>query len=420
MKTSKLLFITALAALAFTSIASAQTAIYLSGAPATRAIWNQAIYNTLVAKSTGSPTITKYWSGGTSTTGYNTANQIILTGGNIGGTPVTIYGSWTGSTGGNQSVANTPPATIAALKVGYLLLSASTPGGGNTYSATANPQFPQVNLSDTFQATVPFHGTTTATSPTTSYVTLTEAPTTSPAVTGFEFVANNGAPSSISNLTTNLAQELFTVGNVPLALFSGSSSDHNTQVYAVGRDIASGARYVLLAETGIGITNSSSLVQYEPAVSSGTLTDIADNPAPGGTINLISYGLGNGGYSSFTPVSAVLEATSTPSVGYVISYVTDSDAATVLAAAPNARALEWNGVPYSVSNIQQGSYTFWSYLHVYYNNTNNYIQSNFPTSKTFADDLAADLATDTGTGAILTSSLAVGRDSDGGLISSNY
>jgi len=424
MKTYKLLFAAALATLGLSSIASAQTAIYISGAPATRAIWNQAILNTLTAKSTGSPTITKYWSGGTVSTGYTTANQIVLTGGNLSGTAVTIYASWTGSTGGNQSVANTPPATISALKVGFLSLSGSgsaTAGGGNTFNATLNPQYPQVNLSDTLQSTLPFNGTTSVTTPATSYVALTEATTHNPAVTGFEFVTNKGAPSRLSNITTNLAQTLFTTTDgTPLALFSGSSADQNIFIYPVGRDIASGARYILLAETGIGTANSNSLVQYAPALNSGStgITGIDAYPSTSGTINLITPIAGNGGYSSFTPVLAVLSATSSDTVGYPVTYVTDSDATTVIGA--GGHALNWNGVPYSVAAIQQGQYTYWSYLHVYYNNTGNYIQTNFPLAKSFADFLAADLATDVGTGAILTSSLSVTRSLDGGLVTGTY
>jgi hypothetical protein len=190
----------------------------------------------------------------------------------------------------------------------------------------------------------------------------------------------------------------------------------------VGRDISSGARYILLAETGIGTLNSNALVQYEPAVTSGTITDIADYPASSGTINLISFPAGAGGYPSFSAVETVLSATSSASVGYIVTYVTDSDAATAVAA--GAKALTWNGVSYGPYPggipIEQGQYTFWSYLHVYYNNTGNYIATNFPLAKTFADDLAADLATDTNTGAILSSSLQVTRTNDGGLISPNY
>src|SRR5580704_1991512 len=101
----KLLTTLLLTALALSTVASAQTVIYISGAPATRKIWNIAILNTLTAKSTGSPTIKQFFTGSS----YNSANQIALLGGNIGGTPVTILANWSGSTGGNQSVAINPP-----------------------------------------------------------------------------------------------------------------------------------------------------------------------------------------------------------------------------------------------------------------------------------------------------------------------
>jgi hypothetical protein len=191
----------------------------------------------------------------------------------------------------------------------------------------------------------------TVTSPATNYVSLTEATPNSPAVTAFEFLTNNGAPSDLTNINANQAQYLFTQGPTPLALLTGSTADENINLYAVGRDIASGARYILLAETGIGIANSTSLVQYEPTVSGGVITN-NNVQAPGGTINLITFNTGNGGYSSFSNVLTVLEATSNNTKGYVVSYVTDSDAATAVAG--GAKALSWNGVPYSAQAIELG------------------------------------------------------------------
>ena len=188
----------------------------------------------------------------------------------------------------------------------------------------------------------------------------------------------------------------------------------------MGRDIGSGARYILLAETGIGTANSNSLVQYEPTVTSGTITDIVDTLSAGGTINLITFPAGAGGYPSFSTVQTVLQAVSTPSVGYVISYVTDSDAATVIS--HGAVGLTWNGVPYSVAGIQQGQYSYWSYLHVYYNSA--YVSSLASpyntTIPTLANDLANQIATDTTTGAILTTDVQVSRTADGGIVTQNY
>jgi hypothetical protein len=413
MKTSKILLTATLAAVGLSHFASAQTAIYVSGAPATRKIWNLAIQDLLAANTPGGlASLTESWVGSSGTAGYAAANQTVITGGQINSTPVTIYTDWSGSTGGNQSVAINPPASNSALEVKFLNLSnITTPGSGQTLDSS-NLQYPNINLSDTFQASVPFNGHVTVTSPATNYVSLTEATPNSPAVTAFEFLTNNGAPSDLTNINANQAQYLFTQGPTPLALLTGSTADENINLYAVGRDIASGARYILLAETGIGIANSTSLVQYEPTVSGGVITN-NNVQAPGGTINLITFNTGNGGYSSFSNVLTVLEATSNNTKGYVVSYVTDSDAATAVAG--GAKALSWNGVPYSAQAIELGQYSFWSYLHVYYNSAN--IGS---TALTFANDLSSQLSTDTATGAILSSNVQVTRYNDGGGITPNY
>jgi hypothetical protein len=415
MKTSKLLLVAFLAAVGLSQFASAQTAIYISGAPATRKIWNIAIQDLLASQSGGVGNLTESWTGSTTgTSGYATANQTVITGGTYNGTPVTIYTDWSGSTGGNQSLAIINPSSYPTLEIAFLKTPIATPGSGQVLANNEQFQFPNINLSDTQQSTLPFNGTTNVTTPTTSYTQLQEASTTSPAVTGFEFLANKGAPSDLTNITPDEAQYLFQTGATPLALFTGSASDESVNVYPVGRDIASGARYILLAETGIGIANSKSLVQYEPTVTSGTIQPItSSNLPPQATINLITEKKGNGGYSSFSNVLTVLEAASTPSTGYIITYVTDSDAITAVAG--GASALEWNGVPYSAQGIELGQYTFWSYLHVYYN-----AGSATTLQVDFANDLSNQLANDTATGAILSSSVQVTRQLDGGIITPNY
>jgi hypothetical protein len=416
MKTQKLIFAAAVAALAFAHFASAQINIYISGAPATRRIWNTAIVDTLNAYG-GGATLSEYYTG---SAGFAAANQIAVLGGNISGTSVNIYASWDGSTSGNQSVANTPPATISNFQVGFINTSGLSPGSVSS-SSTTTLAYPEINLSDTKQNSLPFNGTTNVTSPTTSYVALTEAATTSPAVTGYIWVANEGAPSSLTNITTNLARQLFTsYYGVPLAFFSASVSDTTTIVYPVGRDIGSGSRYIMDAETGIGTAKDDTVIQFTPTYSSGTLSNIVDNPSAGGTINDISFNEGDGGYPSTSAIEAALNNTSIPSIGYIIGYLSDSDANS---SSNHGVNLSWNGVPYSVAGIQLGQYTFWSYLHVYYNNTNNYLQNLSPIAVTFANYLASDLASDSGLtslGAIFSSTLKVSRQNDGALVAPNY
>lgn len=415
MKTSKLLITASLAALGLSHLASAQSPIYIGGAPATRKIWNLAIQNLLASTTPGGlASLTESWVGSSGTSGYATANQTVITGGVIDSLPVTIYTDWSGSTGGNQSVAINPPGSNSALKIKFLNLSdIVTPGSGQTLG-TDNEQYPNINLSDTQQSTIPFNGTTSVTSPTTSYVALAEGTPNSPAVTGFELLVNKGAPADFTNITANQAQYIYTNGPTSLTLFTGNTADESINIYPAGRDISSGARYATLAETGIGVSNSDLLVQYEPTVTSGTIQTItSSNLAPGGTINLITFPNGAGGYSSFTPVLALLSAVSSNSTGYAIAYVTDSDAASAITA--GASALSWNGVPYSVSAIELGEYTYWTYLHVYYNSSNITTLQQY-----FANHLSNQLATDTTTGAILSSNVQVTRPLDGGVITPNY
>ncbi len=412
MKTPKIVLAAALATIGFSNLAyaftdTAQVDIYLSGAPATRVIWNTALYDLV---NVNGATITKYWTGST----YSTANQIVLTGGQINGTTVTIYGSWTGSTGGNQSVAITPYNSQAALKVAFLDPANLTAAGGGYTLGTTNEQYPHINLSDTFQDTIPFHGLVKTTHPHTTYDNLTEATPASPAVTGFVWVTNNGATTAhpgLTNFTGNQAYQLFQVGPTRLSFFTGNAADASTNLYPVGRDIASGARYAMLAETGIGTDNDANVIQYEPTLNTAQ-TQITNNTTQNTatTINLIPVVAGNGGYPSFSNVLTVLKAASSDPVGYIITYVTDSDAITAVNG--GATALNWNGVPYSVGAIQQGTYTFWTYLHVFYdaNNVGTNVPSLVPT---FANALSYQLSTDTATGAILSSSLQVQREGDG-------
>jgi len=439
MKASKLILAAALAAAALAHTAPAQTAIYISGAPATRHIFNTSIYNTIANQvaTGGSSHLVVYWSNGAANPNNNwqDSNNIVITGGSIGGTvgsgtAVTIYATWGGSTGGNQQVAQNPPEGNTNLQTAFIsstqiaAVAATSSTGGGVTGTVADKHYPHFNLSDTFQSTTPFHGRVTITNPVTNYVTLTETQPNNPAITGFKFVTNNGTPARLNNITTQLARLLFSTETasqqVSLAQFTGLSSDEGTSVYAVGRDIGSGARYILLAEAGIGIANSTSLFQFSTNINGGNVIT-SYSPATGATINLITVATGNNGYSSFSNVLTALKATST--AGPLITYVTDTDAAN--AEQYGAHELTWNGVAYGTSyeganntaptSIAEGQYTYWSYLHVYYNNS--YIQANHPLSYVLANAIGSDLSTDTGTGAILNSDVNVGRLSDGSLVS---
>ncbi len=178
----------------------------------------------------------------------------------------------------------------------------------------------------------------------------------------YVFVASKEATARLNNITTQLAQVLWNVGNLPLALFTNDPSDHTTlvnsawgdhnlpggasgnpvQVYATGRDYGSGARIVTFIETGIGA--NANVQQYRPTTSSGVTTTHALYPAV--TINGIFFPPGSdGNTSNGNLATTVLDSSTLAGIGgYYISYLPTLDAANAVAA--GARLLAYNGVPY--------------------------------------------------------------------------
>jgi hypothetical protein len=134
------------------------------------------------------------------------------------------------------------------------------------------------------------------------------------------FIAGEGAPAGITNMTDQLHQTLWSTGSMPASMFTGNLDD-TTTVLATGRNNGSGTRATILAETGYGaITN---VVQYNAVTSGDRIT---------GALGAISE-FGNGGHSSN---SGVRELVTRPPGGLTfdgesidavfVSYLTISDA----------------------------------------------------------------------------------------------
>lgn len=415
MKTSKTL-LAALLALAAVGTASAQQKIYVTGSTAFRSATVGAITSVVgVAPSA--------FDGGTSgVTSASNANAVTWTGGNIGGAPVTIKASFSGSAAGIQTVAGN-------LNVRFL------PDGANTAATdprnTSNPAeiaIPDVALSDVFQGSTPFNRTFLGV----NYNALTDTPV---GVVTFKWVASNGFTGN--NITDTQAQQLFSAGFAPLALFTGAaagngsvrSGDQLKVVYATGRDPDSGTRLTGFADTGIGAL--ATVKQYRATVSGTQVTALQLYPIT--TINGVSTGsAGNSGESSgstlrsFTNKTLAATAYQTEdaaaTAGYLLTYLGVSDANTVLpggsgAGAAPAVELSFNGVQFSTNAVQQGNYAFWGFEHVDYRSTQTGIQ------KTFGDNLAnqlLSLSTATLSPNISLSDMAVSRGGDGTPIFPNY
>ncbi|QIF05762.1 hypothetical protein [Roseimicrobium sp. ORNL1] len=424
-----------LLALGIATVSQAATYnVYITGSTAGRSSVHTALTNSLPGA-----TITK------DNAAIGSASKANFTGGTFNGDTYNVYCSWSGSaTGIGSLVNNSNVAFMTAI-------------GGTTENPTTTPTFnhaADITFSDVFQSSTNF-----------SAVTLNDFTTI---VLPFLFYTSEGSP--ITNVTPQLAQYLYIVGTMPLALFTGNSADEGKGVVACGRDNGSGTRITTMAETGVGAF--SSLVQYTPTLTGAnvaingvniagdgiTVTHTATTTAlivnqpirgsivPAGTkvatvidsthftlsnaassTGLITDGTlrggqnaaahtnsGNGGANSGGIVAGYVAATTvglsqggrTPC--YYLSYLGVADGVT--AALDGAVQCQYNGVTYTAANVRNGLYSLWGYLHL----------MTRPDVTTGPEALAAQLVTALdglpGTSGLQLSSMRVSRQADGGII----
>jgi len=392
----------ALIAFAFAGLASAQTTVRVTGSTAFRAATITAIGNIL------NPGYTFGYIG-SSLTGANQCTFVGTT--KTGNISVIVKCSFAGSTGGIQTLAQQSPLVTTAspyisetnaLTASGLVLTAGTA----VFDSPANAD---IAMSDTFQSSTAFNGT--------GYNALVDT------VVGIvPFVWTKGVHSdtavtaslaNVTNVTPLLARAVL-AGGAPLSLFTGTAADSTVYVYAMGRDEDSGTRLTTFAEMAFGIFASP--IQYEATITSGAIASIAAYHAQ--TILGISYPAGHSGYSSggtlATTLNTPIAATARDALGAkfaLIAYFGVNDANGVNGGNNN---LTYNGVPYSVTNVQEGKYTFWGYEHLDYRST---LTGN---AKTVADQLANQIKTaDATVSGVLLSTMHVSRVTEGAVITHN-
>lgn len=421
-KTASKLLLTSLAALTFGGVALADDpiVIYISGANGDRATTNTAINNIL----TGATFV------GGSLTG---ANYGIFKNGQFNGTSVTVKVSYQGAAAGISQVAGSLP--------GYFLTDSSTADP----TVPGNPRddsVPQIAMSTNFQATTPFLGLYQGH----LYEDL-GANDTLVSVVGLKWYASPSFPGT--NITPQLAQYLFTAGSVPLSFFTGQATDRNKIVFATGRNLDAGQRFVAQAESGIGIYGT--VKQYQATIANQSSDSAGYKHGgqvtshklfdPQTTSGVNSVFPGNGGVDTgknlSAYVSATLEAnaytlggtlqsvdasgnTAPITAGYYVTYLTPQDGD--VAVGYGATELSWNGVPYSVQNVAEGRYTFWTYEHLFYRNS--LATSTAPKDvliKSFADALAARIQNfDATVAGIKLNDVFVTRSGEGTVVKAKY
>jgi len=223
----------------------------------------------------------------------------------------------------------------------------------------------------------------------------------------FQWVIGNlSGATAPTNITQQAASFLIKSGFVPLSMLSKTSTDSFSSAdfaYLIGRNEDSGTRIDSFAEPQLGFIQNPH--QYLLTFSGGS--NESDLPPPtdftqiGGTaakvegaalwpanaalntepnLNWAAAGGGHGGYAGGGDVASVL-STPVDEVNitgtfpgenqgniYFIGYlgIADSGAFGNATSVPGGQALSYNGVVASTATINNGSYSFWSYEHMYY------------------------------------------------------
>ncbi|MCU0751113.1 MAG: hypothetical protein MUF13_16360 [Akkermansiaceae bacterium] len=363
--------------------AGAATRVFnLTGATAFRAAAN----NSIIAMLGGAGT-TKYAFTGTS--GISGSNRAIFVGTmptQFPGDTIVVRTSWSGSTQGILDLAD-------ANSIQFLddnVRDDGTPGVGNPVTTAG------YNLGGSGLDAAEFENAVARWSFSDVDKLLSQRPNASLAggpvgVVPFQFIAGEGAPAGVTNMTDQLHEALWSTGNLPASFFTGNPADASKTVLSTGRNNGSGTRATILAETQYGAFTN--VVQFN-ATFQGTRTD-AYPTAKLLTVTNFVEGL-NGGHSSNSGVREVLTRDGRDLTrnnvavnGFFVSYLTISDAlnATINDGDTNtpgvqlegATPMTYNGVAYSEQNVRSGAYSLWGYQQLYLGNSPTSAETTFDT-----------------------------------------
>ena len=380
----------------FAASASAQTTdITITGATAFRTATLQAIYDAYDSVGNlGTDFFVCHSSSGNTTSNLTGSNQAVFKGTFPGITGTTyIRTAFNGSTEGLNAIAgNNNPAFLTQAAVNSA--TSSILGGVTTPTETIRPKF---SFSDVYQSTSPVDN-----------VVLEPVGSSAVGIVTFCMIANEGAPSDLTNVTVQQARALWTNGIQPLSLFTGDPTD-TSYVFATGRNDGSGTRAAYLTEWSFGVANLVNQYIATSTGATGTITKITAVPANGlGTGNFTTSGVanastlwgntnvGNGGYSSSSSLRTLMGLTSANVTVYdgqsqtpvlenqpiqLITWLSSADS--LVAATAGAKILSYNGVLVTpitsvgsylssgfseadFKKIATGAYSPWSYQHLYF------------------------------------------------------
>jgi hypothetical protein len=335
MKLKTTMFFAAFAVTAGTAFSQTTRIFDITGATAFRASANNAIIEIL-----GGAGVTEYAFTGTS--GISGTNRAIFKG-TMAAFPndtIIVRASWSGSTLGIKDVAD--QAEIQFLNVTNPVSTTGTNLGVSPApdaiftTAVAQWSFSDV---DKLLSERPNH-------------TFGGGPV---GVVPFMFLAGEGAPEGLTNMTDQLHDTLWSSGFLPMAFLTNDITDTRFAL-ATGRNNGSGTRATILAETQYGAFRN--VTQFGATMTGDRLT---------GTLTALTE-FNNGGNSSNSGVRDLLTRTPVGNMApYVfVSYLTISDA--LVAITEGAKEMTYNGVSFSADNVKKGLYSLWGYQQFYLDN----------------------------------------------------
>jgi hypothetical protein len=289
----------------------------------------------------------------TGTQGIGGTNRAIFKGtmAAFPGDEIIVKASWSGSTQGIKDVADQTAVQVLKSSVSMSTAGVTNAGASSDFE-TAIPRWSFSDV-DKFLSERP-------------NATLGGGPV---GVVPFMFVAGEGAPAGITNMTDQLHATLWSTGSMPASMITGNSS-HTTTVLATGRNNGSGTRATILAETGYGAFTN--VVQYNASFT-------GNRTGPGDLTAITEFG--NSGHSSNSGVRDLLTRNrntltfSGEGIDAVfVSYLTISDAVAAtgyqqatgtISGGEGAIPMTYNGVRYSEANVKNGAYSLWGYQQFY-------------------------------------------------------
>ncbi len=194
------------------------------------------------------------------------------------------------------------------------------------------------------------------------------------AIVPFAWAVSVDGAAKINNITPYIANDIFVNGTEALSFFDGVAGDSGVDVYLTGRTNDSGTRISALVD--VGFDPQQPIIQYSIGGTLGT------PPTSGSWVSV-----GNNGYASG---GNVVKALNVAGSGNAVGYVGMADAASLKGGAIpiNYEGVSpfvgsaWfgNSTPWNLAGIENGSYTFWSYEHLYESTkvgSTSFINANF-------------------------------------------